>query len=345
MPPMGLQVSSAKLQCRSPNVMQQLRKDHAEQRAKEAAEKLLRSKEQKERLEQIKRAVVDSVVESGDSEEFGNAVATLVEKRGSLLQVLDDVGSVDGTRLHVFKEDVIHQWFDKKLRMIFPSWPLTELQKAAVIQRIKQNCSISELSKVVTNLESRSVWQDALAYVLKSSEHFTCPICMDPLIELSPSGTPCTYKMWSAQLRKNEHWSSQPCGHACCRECMKTWVETGINDQKQQIRCPAPACSYCLFDHDVQALVSPVTFERYQERKNADYLTHLKKALKADVRLNTWLKNNARPCPDCHVIVSRYEGCDSMQCVCGAHFCYACGFKNCKCGKKRRDIWKPKAST
>lgn len=345
---MGLQVSSAKLQCRSPNVLQQLRKDHAEQRAKEAAHKIQQSKEQKERLAQLKRAVVDSVVESGDSEEFGNAVVALVEKRGSLPQVLDDDGSVDGMRLRVFKEDMKHQWFDKKLRMIFPSWQLTELQINAVIQRVAQTCSISELSKVVTSLESRPVWRDALAYALKSSEFFSCPICMDPLIELSPAGTPRTCKMWSAQLRKNEHWSSQPCGHACCRECMKTWVETGINDQKPQIRCPAPGCSYRLFDHDIQALVSPAAFEHYQERKNADYLMHLKKALKEDVRLNKWLKNNARPCPDCHVIVSRYEGCDAMQCVCGTHFCYACGFKNCKCGqsaKKRRDIWRPKAST
>jgi len=180
---------------------------------------------------------------------------------------------------------------------------------------------------------------------MKSSKEFTCPICMDPLIQLSHNGAPNTSKMWFAPLHKNEHWSNQPCGHACCQTCMKMWAETSINDQKVNIKCPAPYCSYSLFDHDLQKLVSPEAFERHQEHKNADYFKHLKASLKEDVRLNRWLKTHARPCPDCHVIVSRSEGCNHMGCVCGARFCYACGFKECKCREersKRRDIWRPK---
>merc|ERR1719487_1359332 len=203
----------------------------------------------------------------------------------------------------------------------------------------------SDLSNCRQNVTS-SIWQDALASAMQTSELFTCPICMDPLVEfVEHTRQPQMSNMWFARLQKNEHWSSQPCGHACCRTCMKTWAETAINDQKVNIRCPAPGCSYSLFDHDVQALVSPVAFERLQEHKNADYLRHLKSALKEDNRLKFWLKSHARPCPDCHVIVSRSEGCDDMQCVCGTNFCYACGFKSCKCNQRqerRKDIWKPK---
>lgn len=166
---------------------------------------------------------------------------------------------------------------------------------------------------------------------------------MDPLIQLSHSGAPITSNMWYAPLYKNEHWSSQPCGHACCQACMGTWAETSINDGKVNIRCPAPSCAYSLFDHDLQKLVTPEAFERHQEHKNADYLKHLRTSLKEDVRLNKWLKTYARPCPDCHVIVSRSEGCNDMKCICGTSFCYACGFKKCQCNQtKRRDIWKPK---
>lgn len=148
---------------------------------------------------------------------------------------------------------------------------------------------------------------------------------------------------WFVLPRSSEHWSNMPCGHACCRSCMAMWAETAINDQKLRVKCPAENCSYTLYDQDLQTLVSPQAFERHQEHKSADYLQHLKTTLKEDVTLKMWLKSHARPCPDCHVIVSRSEGCNHMMCVCGTRFCYACGFKNCKCGiAKKRDIWNPR---
>lgn len=147
--------------------------------------------------------------------------------------------------------------------------------------------------------------------------------------------------MWLAKAQKTEHWSKIPCNHAFCRSCMKCWTETAINDVQHQIRCPAAGCKYCLWDQDIRELVSEEVFDRHQEHKNADYLRNLKDAMKGDVRLTSWMKSHCRPCPDCHVIVSRSEGCDHMMCVCGSRFCYACGCKKCCCGKKHRDIWNP----
>jgi hypothetical protein len=334
-------------------MLQVRREELAERRAEEVAAK----KKHKERLAGIKCTIVDALVGMGMPETFGNAVASLIEKRGALLKALDENGSLDHARLEVFNQEVRHAWFDGKLMMTFPSWRLTDFQKTEVIQKVVEKLSAVELQSFVASgaiakepnaaPSECSVWRDALASAMEVSHHFTCPICMDPLVTLSSSGLPRTSNMWFAPLHKNHHWSSQPCGHACCRTCMKTWAETSINDHKVNIRCPAPDCNYCLFDHDVRQLVSAQAFERHQEHKNTDYLQHLKSALKEDSRLKHWLKTNARPCPDCHVIVSRSEGCDHMRCVCGTNFCYACGFKSCKCNQqkeKRRDIWKPKAT-
>ena len=83
-------------------------------------------------------------------------------------------------------------------------------------------------------------------------------------------------------------------------------------------------------------------FAQFQEQRNADYAGHLNATLQDEggKELQKWLRKNARPCPQCHVIVSRSQGCDEMGCVCGCRFCYKCGRKSCKCGqRKRRNIW------
>lgn len=339
-----LQCATAKLQCRSPSKVQLVREECAARRVQEAAAKAQKAKELKEKQDRVKQLVIDAVVALGETESFAAAVASRLEKRGRFLKILDESECIIQADLHASMDAVKVEWFEQKLLVDVP-WSLTDLQKSAVVKEIMRKLAASDLSNCRQNVTS-SIWQDALASAMQTSELFTCPICMDPLVEfVEHTRQPQMSNMWFARLQKNEHWSSQPCGHACCRTCMKMWAETAINDQKVNVRCPAPGCSYSLFDHDIKSLVSSDAFERLQEHKNADYLQHLRKALKEDMRLNSWLNSNARPCPDCHVIVSRYEGCDAMQCVCGTRFCYACGFKSCKCGKaKRTDIWKPKVA-
>jgi hypothetical protein len=178
------------------------------------------------------------------------------------------------------------------------------------------------------------------------SDSLVCSICADSMFYPSHEtlGVECNF--WRAASRKNEHWNNHACGHAFCRSCARRWAETGINEQKVQIRCPAPGCKYCLWDQDLKELLSSNMFRRHEEHLHTDHLDNLKGLAKEDDDLVAWLHQNARPCPDCHVIVSRSEGCNSMICVCGTKFCYACGFKSCKCRtgmKDRADIWQPKA--
>lgn len=126
---------------------------------------------------------------------------------------------------------------------------------------------------------------------------------------------------------------------------MKSWAESEIEQQKSRVKCPAPGCSHVLWDHDLQELISEEAFSRYKALKSTDHLKKLKEDLK-DPKLSEWLKKNAKPCPDCHIIVSRSQGCNVMGCVCGTKFCYDCGQKfnqGCACTKSSRmqDVWNP----
>lgn len=200
----------------------------------------------------------------------------------------------------------------------------------------------SKLSDDVLGDHSSSLAQ-FIEFVTKSPM-LACPICADSMFAVSDDGSGVECNFWSATSRKNEHWDNHACGHAFCRSCAKRWAETAINDHKPQIRCPAPGCKYRLWDQDLKELLSSKMFLRHQEHLHADHLVNLKGLAKEDDDLRAWLRSNARPCPDCHVIVSRSEGCNTMICVCGTKFCYACGFKTCQCGVKGRiDIWEPKA--
>lgn len=174
----------------------------------------------------------------------------------------------------------------------------------------------------------------------------TCPICMDPMISLSEDGAKINCNYWSAAFRKNEHWKNDACGHTFCYSCAKSWAETAINQQELHIRCPAAGCKYRFWDQDLHELLSAQMYNRHMEHKHADHLNHLKEIVKHDDCLMDWLRTNARPCPSCHVIVSRSEGCNTMTCVCGTRFCYKCGFKTCQCRSDNKDvlasIWEPK---
>jgi len=348
MPYLGMGCMQAKLETRTPSKMELWRKQYQQDRATELAAKVQKELEHKDKLQFAKQSIMDVQLAAGEPDFFVKDVVASIEKQGALLKVWqcgEIPETIDDKLLQTFQMKAKAVLFSDKLMRAFPPWSLSGLQKECVVQCVLANTGASALNDWCVAGSKELVWREALQSAMRTSELFTCPICMDPLVQLTPAGSLLTGNMWFAPLRKNEHWSSQPCGHSCCRACMAMWAETSINDQKVNVRCPAPNCNYSLFDHDLQSLVAPATFERHQEHKNADYLKHLKTALKEDASLNHWLKSHCRPCPECHVIVSRSEGCDHMQCVCGTNFCYRCGFKSCKChqSKKRPDIWKPKA--
>jgi len=284
-----------------------------------------------------KRIVVDVMLKTVPISEM----ATLEPQEALYLAALlpaanshpDKFKSIDATLRHLFGEKFLSK---------FPHWPFSDVQKVAVVDRIMKMLPILELP---TCEPQEVLYRDALMYETNNGS-MRCPVCMDPMVEQMADGSIDTSKMWFARPRKTEHWSNNPCGHACCRSCMSQWAETVINDQKTSVKCPVPGCSYRLWNQDLGELVTKKVLKHHKEHENADHLKVLAKLNKSKINadLKSWLKDNARPCPECHVIVSRSEGCDVMTCVCGTKFCYACGFKSCQCRTKkelRSDIWKP----
>lgn len=185
----------------------------------------------------------------------------------------------------------------------------------------------------------RMMWIEAAVKELIEANcpQFQCPICFDGLDPFSHDQN----EIWQASPKKTENWQKQPCEHAFCKSCVRSWCETKISEMQHNIRCPAEGCSYTLWAGDVRALVDSNVFQQYEKQRNANHVGHLEETLKDDAEggLHAWLRKNARPCPKCKVIVSRSEGCDDMQCVCGCSFCYKCGRKRCKCGKRAKNIW------
>jgi len=199
-------------------------------------------------------------------------------------------------------------------------------------------------SSLLDHLLRQSASFPELVENISGSSQLSCQICTDPMLSASDDGTHIQCNFWSAAPRRNEHWNNYACGHTFCRSCMQTWAETAINEHRLHIKCPAAGCKYHLWDQDLQELLTSQMFDRHQEHKHADHLKNLKSVAKHDDGLMEWLRKNARPCPHCHVIVSRSEGCNTMLCVCGTRFCYACGFEKCLCSvKDKADIWNLKA--
>jgi len=215
-----------------------------------------------------------------------------------------------------------------------------------IAKAVVNKCTAKELFHAEAEGYSAMFSHACKQLIDSGSPSVMCPICMDPLVQVSDSGKLDLSSMWCAPLRKTEHWSNHACGHAFCRSCMERWAETAVNEQKVRIKCPAEACSYSLWEQDLKELLGEGSlFRRYQEHKHADYLENLRRISDKDDSLMHWLRSHARPCPDCHVIVSRSEGCNTMTCVCGTRFCYACGCQPCQCNSRgaRINIWKPEA--
>lgn len=300
----------------------------------------------------------------GETDTFVECVLALMQARGSLLEACPNPPEVDAKLVVEFCQEAKLQTFGGLFDTIFPTWlaiksgvlamltsrlRLVQWQqmRSDVIRRITLNRSTSQLFKLFTDnsfdsLVLVALWKNALVKVLEESKVNECPICLEPMVSENEIGVHQVRPSWSPAPFQIRDFKNDPCGHVCCRSCIKTWAESEINAGKTQIKCPVIGCSYKYFQQDLEHLVSSTSYERYKEYKNADHIGRLRNELSNDKGFCDILKKIAMPCPDCHVIVSKSQGCNHMACVCGAHFCFACGCTKCECGSgKRSDPWNP----
>eukprot|EP01105_Mastigella_eilhardi_P011213 TRINITY_DN2594_c0_g1_i6.p1 TRINITY_DN2594_c0_g1~~TRINITY_DN2594_c0_g1_i6.p1 ORF type:complete len:455 (-),score=84.35 TRINITY_DN2594_c0_g1_i6:364-1659(-) len=67
-----------------------------------------------------------------------------------------------------------------------------------------------------------------------------------------------------------------------------------------------------------------------------------------DSETANWFKSHTKPCPKCHNLIERRDGCNLMTCRCGQYFCWLCGaptgfahdwtkIENHECGRYKED--------
>lgn len=84
-----------------------------------------------------------------------------------------------------------------------------------------------------------------------------------------------------------------------------------------------PLCSYafccrCMGDYHVSSSCDEMAVLMKKARQSKDFKSEMK-SLRA-------IQKQARKCPNCHIFISRTEGCNKIVCSnCGIYFCYACG--------------------
>lgn len=112
------------------------------------------------------------------------------------------------------------------------------------------------------------------------------------------------------------------------------------NDEKMAV-CPSCKHVFCVFCKMTYHGVEPCRLKNeekmklIQEYENGDASTKLnlekrygKKQillLLDDVKSESWISSNSKPCPNCNVAIEKSDGCNKMSCwKCNAFFCWLC---------------------
>jgi len=163
-------------------------------------------------------------------------------------------------------------------------------------------------------------WEEAASW----PEPPVCSVCVDAVPDIA-----------AIAKRHAEQWGNKRvCDHRFCSECLVGWIAACIAGGNPHVRCPDADCTCTLLPDDV-ARISPAHVERMHDLLNRDFAARAAEVAD-DPELLAVFKQFAQQCPTCSLWVGRSEGCNSMVCLCGAHFCYQCGQDDCDGGCERR---------
>ncbi|CAB9513859.1 ERGIC and golgi 2 [Seminavis robusta] len=113
------------------------------------------------------------------------------------------------------------------------------------------------------------------------------------------------------------------CRHSVCRACLRHYLVQSENDRRTNANCPEPDCRAQM----LQSVVEDILGRSYSPKVWIPGKVGEEKAQKEDPEesLERWLRENgAQQCLNCNVWITREEGCDAMQCLCGWRFCWEC---------------------
>jgi hypothetical protein len=114
--------------------------------------------------------------------------------------------------------------------------------------------------------------------------------------------------------------------HSFCQTCMKRYAETSLTMMggPLMLRCPSPGCNHTMPVEELSRLI-PIDV---MAAKRAEVMQAQRKRLEG-IRagaegyelLSLVESRQARPCPNCSVLIIKFGGCHHMNChVCGSPF-------------------------
>ena len=136
-----------------------------------------------------------------------------------------------------------------------------------------------------------------------------CDICFDAI----DKPTNC------CKQTGGEHYKKTKCDHEFCRGCLVNWITASISDRNVQIRCPEDGCTFVFSGDDVNRIAGETIYKKFTAIGNENYQARICEVA-SDPKMAAWMEKNTRVCPNCHVIIERSAGCNSMRCPCGSTF-------------------------
>jgi hypothetical protein len=104
-----------------------------------------------------------------------------------------------------------------------------------------------------------------------------------------------------------------------CRFCPRPGCGTAMmgDSRRPMMNCPRPGCNFAFCFNCREAWHADTTCELYQQWKIEND--------QADGRFSNWAAVNAKPCPNCAVLINKDGGCNHMSCTrCKTNFCWTC---------------------
>ena len=117
------------------------------------------------------------------------------------------------------------------------------------------------------------------------------------------------------------------CAHAACAICLKKWLGGEEASGIAHPRCPMLVCG-SIMQNEAVLWVLGREFQVRNARASEDKNSTLDSI---DKETEQWLERETKMCGGCGARVSKSEGCDKMQCLCGWRFCWNCDSIGAKC--------------
>ena len=145
----------------------------------------------------------------------------------------------------------------------------------------------------------------------------TCHLCQEDYIN--------TFLLSICHWDKPESMMDNVCDHMCCVNCFKQWVSVQLNKMCHIITCPYYQCAGIISIYDIERLdkkADTILSERYKSILKQDFSNRPKPNVWEGCQ--NWEQDMPVECPTCGIYVYRWEGCETIYCICGQPFCSNC---------------------